>query len=190
MDKALYERGMAMRRKVLGDEYVDRAIANTDDFNRKFQDLLNEFCWGAVWTDEDLKPRDRSLLNLGMIACLGRMHEFEAHFRGALRNGLTPQGTLRDAAAGRDLLRLPGGGRCHRVAKQVWRRKQRKARAAAESSDTNILMFRRCRIAWRACRYRAVVLNVPSSRAMRAGLAARGHQSAKVTMVRIFGGFC
>ena len=91
MDKALYDKGMAMRRKVLGDEYVDRAVANTDDFNRKFQDLLNEFAWGAVWTDEDLKPRDRSLLNLGMIACLGRMHEFEAHFRGALRNGLTPK---------------------------------------------------------------------------------------------------
>ena len=52
MDKALYDRGMAMRRKVLGDEYVDRAFANTDDFNRKFQDLLNEFCWGAVWTDD------------------------------------------------------------------------------------------------------------------------------------------
>ena len=91
MDKALYDKGMTMRRKVLGDEYVDRAVANTDDFNRKFQDLLNEFCWGAVWTDEDLKPRDRSLLNLGMIACLGRMHEFEAHFRGALNNGLTPK---------------------------------------------------------------------------------------------------
>ena len=89
MDKALYDRGMAMRRKVLGDEYVDRAVANTDDFNRKFQDMLNEYCWGLVWTDEDLKPRDRSILNLGMIACLGRMHEFEAHFRGALRNGVT-----------------------------------------------------------------------------------------------------
>jgi 4-carboxymuconolactone decarboxylase len=90
MDKALYDKGMAMRRKVLGDDYVDRAVANTDDFNKKFQDMLNEFCWGLVWTDEDLKPRDRSLLNIGMIACLGRMHEFEAHFRGALRNGLTP----------------------------------------------------------------------------------------------------
>jgi 4-carboxymuconolactone decarboxylase len=89
MDKALYDKGMAMRRKVLGDEYVDRAVANTDDFNRKFQDMLNEFCWGLVWTDEDLKPRDRSILNLGMIACLGRRHEFEAHFRGALRNGVT-----------------------------------------------------------------------------------------------------
>ena len=91
MDKALYDKGMAMRRKVLGDEYVDRAVTNTDDFNRKFQDMLNEFCWGLVWTDEDLSPRDRSLLNIGMIACLGRMHEFEAHFRGALRNGLTPK---------------------------------------------------------------------------------------------------
>ena len=111
MDKALYDKGMAMRRKVLGDEYVDRAVANTDDFNRKFQDLLNEFCWGAVWTDEDLKPRDRSLLNLGMIACLGRMHEFEAHFRGALRNGLTPKELVGHSAPDRHLLRLPGRGR-------------------------------------------------------------------------------
>jgi 4-carboxymuconolactone decarboxylase len=119
MDKALYDRGMAMRRKVLGDEYVDRAVANTDDFNRKFQDLLNEFCWGAVWTDEDLKPRDRSLLNLGMIACLGRMHEFEAHFRGALRNGLTPKelsAVLRQVAI---YCGFPAAVDAHRVAKQV-----------------------------------------------------------------------
>ena len=53
MDKALYDRGMTMRRKVLGDEYVDRAIANTDDFNRQFQELLTSYCWGAVWGDED-----------------------------------------------------------------------------------------------------------------------------------------
>src|SRR5437016_11946279 len=88
MDKALYDRGMAVRRKVLGDEYVDRAVANTDDFNRQFHELLTTYCWGAVWGDDALKPRERSILNLGMIACLGRMHEFEAHFRGALRNGL------------------------------------------------------------------------------------------------------
>jgi 4-carboxymuconolactone decarboxylase len=88
MDQARYDRGMTMRRKVLGDEYVDRAVANTDDFNRDFQALLTEYCWGAIWGDDALKPRERSILNLGMIACLGRMHEFEAHFRGALRNGL------------------------------------------------------------------------------------------------------
>jgi 4-carboxymuconolactone decarboxylase len=118
---------MAMRRKVLGDEYVDRAIANTDDFNRKFQDLLNEFCWGAVWTDEDLKPRDRSLLNLGMIACLGRMHEFEAHFRGALRNGLTPKelsAILRQVAI---YCGFPAAVDCHRVAKQVLAAEAKKA---------------------------------------------------------------
>ena len=62
MDKALYDKGMTMRRKVLGDEYVDRAVANTDDFNRQFQELLTTYCWGAVWGDEALKPRDRSLL--------------------------------------------------------------------------------------------------------------------------------
>ena len=56
MDKAIYDRGMAMRRKVLGDEYVDRAVANTDDFNRQFQEHLTESAWGAVWGDEDLSP--------------------------------------------------------------------------------------------------------------------------------------
>jgi alkylhydroperoxidase/carboxymuconolactone decarboxylase family protein YurZ len=67
MDKALYDRGMTMRRKVLGDEYVDRAVANTDDFNRQFQELLTTYCWGAVWGDDaqrairDLAPGSRLL---------------------------------------------------------------------------------------------------------------------------------
>ena len=119
MDKALYDRGMAMRRKVLGDEHVDRSVANVDDFNRQFHDLLTEFAWGAVWGDEALKPRDRSILNLGMIACLGRMHEFETHFRGALRNGLTHQelgAILRQIAI---YCGFPAAVEAHRVAKQV-----------------------------------------------------------------------
>jgi 4-carboxymuconolactone decarboxylase len=119
MDKALYDKGMATRRRVLGDEYVDRAVANTTDFDRKFQDLLNEFAWGAVWSDDDLKPRDRSLLNLGMIACLGRMHEFEAHFRGAMRNGLTHKelgAVLRQVAI---YCGFPAAVEAHRVAKKV-----------------------------------------------------------------------
>ena len=119
MDKALHERGMAMRRKVLGDVYVDRAVTNTDDFNRKFQELLTKYCWGAVWTDESLKPRDRSILNLGMIAALGRMHEFEAHFRGALRNGVTREelsAILRQIAV---YCGFPAAVDAHRVAKQV-----------------------------------------------------------------------
>jgi len=119
MDKAIYDRGMAMRRKVLGDEHVDRSIANIDDFNRQFHDLLTEFAWGAVWGDEALKPRDRSILNLGMLAALGRMHEFETHFRGALRNGVTHQelsAILRQIAI---YCGFPAAVEAHRVAKQV-----------------------------------------------------------------------
>jgi 4-carboxymuconolactone decarboxylase len=90
MDQKTYDRGLAMRRKVLGEEYVDRALQNVDDFNRDFQRLLTQYCWGEAWGDDNLSPRERSILNLGMIAALGKMHEFESHFRGALRNGLTP----------------------------------------------------------------------------------------------------
>ena len=119
MDKALYDKGMSMRRKVLGDEYVDRAVANTTDFDRHFQEQLTAFAWGAVWSDDSLKPRDRSILVLGMIACLGRMHEFEAHVRGALRNGVTPAelaAILRQVAV---YCGFPAAVEAHRVAKKV-----------------------------------------------------------------------
>lgn len=119
MDRAIYDRGLAMRRKVLGDEYVDRAIANTTDFDRQFQEHLNEHAWGAVWADDALKPRDRSILNMGMIACLGRMHEFEVHFRGALRNGVTEKelsAILRQIAI---YCGFPAAVDAHRVAKKV-----------------------------------------------------------------------
>jgi len=89
MDKSLQQAGEAVRRKVLGDSYVDRALDNADDFSRPFQDILNEYCWGMAWTDDGLDLKQRSLLNLGMLAALGRMHEFRIHFRGAVRNGLT-----------------------------------------------------------------------------------------------------
>jgi 4-carboxymuconolactone decarboxylase len=113
------EKGMAMRRKVLSDEYVDRALKSADDFNRPFQELVAEYCWGVCWTDPNLSPRERSVLNLGIIAALGKMEEFETHCRGAIRNGLT-----------RDELRsvltqiavycgIPVGMDCFRVAKRV-----------------------------------------------------------------------
>jgi 4-carboxymuconolactone decarboxylase len=89
MDKQLMQDGLAVRREVLGDEYVDRSMKNADDFNRPFQEVVSEYCWGLVWTDETLSRRERSILNLGMLAALGKMHEFELHMRGAIRNGLT-----------------------------------------------------------------------------------------------------
>jgi 4-carboxymuconolactone decarboxylase len=79
-----------MRRKVLGEEYVDRQLKSADDFNRDFQRIVTQYCWGEAWGDDTLKPRERSILNLGMIAALGKMEEFQTHVRGALRNGLTP----------------------------------------------------------------------------------------------------
>jgi 4-carboxymuconolactone decarboxylase len=119
MDKALYDKGLAMRRKVLGDAYVERALENTTDFDRHFQEQLTAFAWGAVWSDEALKPRDRSILVLGMIACLGRMHEFETHVRGALRNGVTHAelaAILRQVAV---YCGFPAAVDAHRVAKKV-----------------------------------------------------------------------
>ena len=112
MDQARYDKGMQMRRKVLGDEYVDRAVANTDDFNRDFQALLTEYCWGAVWGDDTLKPRERSILNLGMIACLGRMQDarVRAAFPRCAAQRPHAQGTQRHPAADFGLLRVPGRG--------------------------------------------------------------------------------
>ena len=89
VDKAMHDKGMAVRRAVLGNAYVDNATKNADAFSQPLQDLLNEYCWGAVWGREGLSRRTRSMLNLAMIAVLNRPHELKAHVRGALTNGLT-----------------------------------------------------------------------------------------------------
>lgn len=89
--KALSEKGLAIRREVLGAKYVDNAINNANDFNRPLQELLNEYCWGACWGREGLTRKERSMINLAMLTALGRTHEVEIHTRGALNNGLTPK---------------------------------------------------------------------------------------------------
>ena len=88
--KALHDKGLSIRRQVLGDAYVDAALSNTTDFNRPLQELVNQFCWGAVWGREGLSRKERSLINLAMLTALGRMPEVETHVRGALNNGVTP----------------------------------------------------------------------------------------------------
>jgi 4-carboxymuconolactone decarboxylase len=89
--RELRERGLAIRREVLGDRYVDAAMHNATDFNRPLQELLNEYCWGAGWGREGLTRKERSMINLAMLTALGRAHEVETHVRGALNNGLTQQ---------------------------------------------------------------------------------------------------
>ena len=85
------ERGLKIRREVLGDKYVDASLNNATEFSRPLQELLNEYCWGAGWGREGLTRKERSMINLAMLTALGRTHEVETHVRGALNNGLTQQ---------------------------------------------------------------------------------------------------
>ncbi len=91
MDKATFERGLEIRKSVLGAEFVENAIKTADDFNRPMQELVTEYCWGAVWGRDGLSKKTRSFLNLAMISALNRPHELKMHVKGALRNGLTKE---------------------------------------------------------------------------------------------------
>lgn len=84
-----YEKGLEVRRAVLGAEYVDRSIAKADAFTRPFQELVTEYCWGEIWTRPGLDRKTRSLLNLAMLTALNRPHEVRLHVKGALNNGVT-----------------------------------------------------------------------------------------------------
>jgi len=84
-----YSAGMRVRREVLGDEYVDRAVAATDDFSADFQELITRYAWGSVWTRPGLDRRTRSCMTLAMLASLGHHNELALHVRAALRNGVT-----------------------------------------------------------------------------------------------------
>ena len=89
MSNPMYDKGLEIRRDVLGAEHVDRAIANADDFSQPMQELVTEYCWGAVWGREGLPKKTRSMLNLAMSTALNREHEFKLHVPGALNNGVS-----------------------------------------------------------------------------------------------------
>lgn len=89
MDQKTFERGREIRSSVLGKEFVDNAFKTADDFNRPLQELVTEYCWGAIWGREELPRKTRSMLNLAMISALNRPHELKAHIKGALANGVT-----------------------------------------------------------------------------------------------------
>jgi 4-carboxymuconolactone decarboxylase len=84
-----YRRGLEIRSAVLGEEYVNQALANADDFTIPLQDLVTEYCWGAVWGREGLSLKTRSMLNLAMISALNRPNELRTHVKAALTNGVT-----------------------------------------------------------------------------------------------------
>ena len=89
MTNDMFERGLEIRKSVLGKEFVEKSISSADDFNRPMQELVTEYCWGAVWGREGLSKKTRSMLNLAMLCALNRLHELRMHLAGALRNGVT-----------------------------------------------------------------------------------------------------
>lgn len=86
-----YKAGLAVRRKVLGENYVNDALAQADDFTRPFQDYVTEHAWGAVWVREGLSLKTRSMLNLAILTAINRPNELRLHIRGALTNGVTKE---------------------------------------------------------------------------------------------------
>lgn len=114
-----YERGMKIRREVLGDEYVEDALRNADDFSRPFQEILTEVAWGTAWSRGVLTRQERSLINVAMLAALGRSHELAIHLRGALRNGCTREQIREALIQAAVYAGMPVGVEGFRVARQV-----------------------------------------------------------------------
>ena len=89
MYKELFDKGLEIRKAVLGKEYVEKALANADEFSMPLQEMTTETCWGYIWGRPGLARRDRSVVNLAMISVLNRPHELKIHVKAALRNGVT-----------------------------------------------------------------------------------------------------
>ena len=85
----MFETGLVQRKAALGDAYVERTLAAADDFTKPFQEAMTAWCWGFGWGDDAIDSKTRSMMNLAMIGALGKMHEWELHCRGAIKNGVT-----------------------------------------------------------------------------------------------------
>jgi 4-carboxymuconolactone decarboxylase len=91
MADPVFDAGMTVRREVLGDDHVDRAVERTTEFTAPFQDFITRYAWGGVWTRDGLDRHTRSCITLAVLTALGRENEIAMHVRAALRNGLTPE---------------------------------------------------------------------------------------------------
>jgi len=91
MDEKLFEKGLEKRKATLGTEYVEKNLANADEFTKPFQEAMTAWCWGFGWGDETIDAKTRSMMNLSMIGALGKMNEWEIHCRGAITNGVSKE---------------------------------------------------------------------------------------------------
>ena len=115
----LFEIGLQIRKDVVGAEYVERSMAGMDDFNREFQHMVTEFCWGGVWGQKVLSKRQRSLNNLCILSALNRPHEFKMHMRGALRNGCSLDEIKETLIQVAMYCGIPAGVEAFRLAREV-----------------------------------------------------------------------
>ena len=120
MDKEMFEKGLAIRKSVLGAEFVDKAFAAADDFNRPLQEIVTQYCWGEIWSRPGLDKKTRSLLNLAMISALNRPHEVRMHVKGALANGVTKEEIREVFLQVAIYCGVPAGVDSFRIAKEVF----------------------------------------------------------------------
>jgi len=119
-----FEEGLEIRKAVLGAEFVEQALRSADDFNRPLQELVTEYCWGAVWTRDGLSRKVRSMLNLAMLTALNRPHELKMHVHGALRNGVSAAEIREVLLQATIYAGVPAGVDAFRVAREVLREAQ------------------------------------------------------------------
>ncbi len=121
MNKELFEKGLKVRREVLGAEYVDASLKSADSFNLPMQELTTQYCWGEIWNRPGLDRRTRSFLNLAMRTALNRPHELRLHIRGAVNNGLTREEIAEVFLQAAIYCGVPAAMDSFRVAKEVFK---------------------------------------------------------------------
>ena len=119
MKDDLFKKGLAKRKAVLGAEYVEKNLANADDFTLPFQEAMTAWCWGFGWSDDVIDDKTRSMMNLSMIGALGKMHEWELHCKGAIGNGVTKEEIRAIIHVIAIYCGVPQSLECFRVAKKV-----------------------------------------------------------------------
>ena len=121
MNKQQFDKGLAVRKAVVGQSYVEASLKGADDFSMPMQELVTEFCWGEVWTRPGLDRRSRSILNLGMIAALNKPEELAIHVRGAINNGVTKDEIKECFLQVAVYCGMPAGLSSFKIARQVFK---------------------------------------------------------------------
>lgn len=125
-----FEKGLGIRRQVLGAAHVQRSLDNTSDFSRPIQELVTEYCWGAIWGREGLDLATRSMINIAMLTALNRGHELSVHIRGAINNGVTPEQIREVLLQAAIYVGVPASLESHRIAEETLAKIQEELAAA------------------------------------------------------------